>query len=253
MGEIPKINKGERSPNMEVEQKYLIASEVDAKKLEAKIAELFPDARLVGAWSETSYYLSRITKEKARELLVLVVRLRGSEDDDLLAQLDRVPEGTPIQMRFRHRKNREDSSFLFTLKAGANPLHDIERIEIETSDVSDAYIEGFAANGVEPESIWHSMRREYAVDENTKIDVQNVTGYGWTAEVESVDINTVQVVAAQLGLQPLTHELLDEMYTQYKEHWREYYGAEGNAGHFSETDWSDIEDKAKQKRIENSF
>ena len=45
MGEIPKINKGERSPNMEVEQKYLIASEVDAKKLEAKIAELFPDAR----------------------------------------------------------------------------------------------------------------------------------------------------------------------------------------------------------------
>jgi len=253
MGEIPKINKGERSPNMEVEQKYLIASEVDAKKLEAKIAELFPDARLVGAWSETSYYLSRITKEKARELLVLVVRLRGSEDDDLLAQLDRVPEGTPIQMRFRHRKNREDSSFLFTLKAGANPLHDIERIEIETSDVSDAYIEGFAANGVEPESIWHSMRREYAVDENTKIDVQNVTGYGWTAEVESVDINTVQVVAAQLGLQPLSHELLDEMYKQYKSRWREYYDAKGDTGYFSETDWSDIEDRAKQKRIENSF
>jgi len=248
-----KTNSHEGEPNMEVEQKYLIASEVDTKKLEAKITELFPDARLIGAWSETSYYLPRVTKEKARELLVLVLRSRKTESDNLLSELDRVPDGTPIQMRFRHRKNREDSSFLLTLKASDNPLHDIERIEIDTSDISDAYIEGFAANGIEPESIWHSIRREYAVDENTKIDVQNVTGYGWTAEIESSDINTVQAVAAQLGLKPLTHELLDEMYTQYKEHWREYYGAEGNAGHFSETDWSDIEDKAKQKRIENSF
>lgn len=253
MEESPNIHNSERGPNIEVEQKYLLASEVDALKFEAKIKELFPSARLIGAWSETSYYLSRVTKDKAQELLELIIGSRGGEGENLLAQLDKIAEDTPIQLRFRHRKNREDSSFLFTLKAGANPLHDIERIEIETSDTSDAYIEGFAAQGVTPESIWHSMRREYLIGDTTKIDVQNVTGYGWTAEIESVDTATVQTVAAQLGLHPASHELLDAMYEQYKNHWQDYYNAQGDSSHFSETDWKEIEDIAKQKRVENKF
>jgi len=46
MGEFPRTNIKERVPAMEVERKYLMASEDDAKRLEEKVKQLFPDTHL---------------------------------------------------------------------------------------------------------------------------------------------------------------------------------------------------------------
>lgn len=254
MDQSPPTNIHERAPKIEVERKYLLAREADAVRLEEKIAQLFTNSRLFGAWSETSYYFPQITKEKARQLLTLVMRSRPEEGTDLLEKFDKIPEGTPIQMRLRLRKNPNlNGEFVLTFKAGANPLHDIERIEIETSDISRNYIEGFAANGVEPSSIWHSNRRVYTVDENTKIDVQNVTGYGWTAEIESNNLGQINQIADKLGLQPLTKASLDAMYVQYGKNWQKYYTGEGQNRHFSESDWSEIKASSKESVIRNQI
>ena len=158
----------------------------------------------------------------------------------------------PITVRLRRRKNfNEGKSFILTFKAGTNPLHDTERIEIESSDISENYLEGFAGNGVEPESIWHSNRRVYGVGENTKIDVQNVTGYGYTAEIESTDIAQVNEIASKLGLQPLDKGSLDAMYAQYGKHWRKYYDGEAGKRHFSEDDWKEIEAVSQKSLVKN--
>jgi hypothetical protein len=243
----------EHVPNVEVERKYLLNSESDAGKLEERVKQ-FPGSHLVGAWSETSYYFPIITKEKAQQLLALVMRYRGDGGIDVLAKLDSVPEDTPIQMRLRERKNPiSGGSFLLTFKASANPLHDVERIEIDTDDISQRYLEGFSANGVDPKSIWHSMRREYAIDEHTKIDVQNVTGYGWTAEVESNDLSRVDEIATALGIQPLSKVSLDAMYKQYGKEWQKYYTGEGEGRHFSPDDWKEIESVSGEGVTRNSI
>jgi len=252
MEKSPSVNKTEHEPNVEVERKYLLASAEDASKLEQKIKQIFPDSHFVSGYSETSYYFPKITKDKARQLLTLVVRYRKDEGPDLLAKLEKIPEGMPITVRLRRRKNfNEGKSFILAFKASTNPLHDTERIEIESSDISENYLEGFAANGVEPESIWHSNRRVYGVGENTKIDVQNVTGYGYTAEIESNSIDQVNEVAGKLGIHPLSKVLLDAMYKKYVEHWEEYYNSQDNGRHFSEDDWKEIESTSKESLVKN--
>ncbi len=247
----PTRNTHENAPGREIEQKYLLGSKSDAEKLEGRVKQLYPDSRLVGAWSETSYYFPLVAKEKARTLLSFVVEYRPEEASDLLAKIDQIDETMPVSIRLILRKNREDKSFILKFKASANPLHDAERIEIETSDINENYLEGFAANGVEPESIWHSVRREYVVDENTKIDVQDVSGYGWEAEVEANNLTRVNEVAAKFGLQPLSKTLLNAMYRQYRKNWHEYYAGQGDNRHFSNDDWREIEKTSQEKVARN--
>ncbi len=221
------------------------------RRLEEKIKELFPGTHLVVACSETSYYFPKVTKEKAKQLLGMVVRHRPEEGLDLLATLDKIPEGIPIIMRLRRRKNFEDKEFILSFKASANPLHDVERTEIETSDIDENCLEGFAGNGVSPESVWDSRRRVYEIDGKTFIDVEDVTGYGWKAEIESDSVEKVREVAGKLGLQPISPRLLDAMYNQYKKSWETYYAGEGENRHFREDDWREIESVSGAKVIKN--
>lgn len=250
MEQPSKTNRGERGPGLEVERKYLLASEGDARRLEEKIKQVFPEASLIGGYSETSYYFPKIDKNKTKKLISMIFS-KQEEAADLLAKIEKIPDDLPVAVRFRRRKNLEDKSFILTIKAGSDPLHDIERIEIETSDISENFLEGFAANGIEPESIWHSNRREYKIDDNTKVDVQDVSGYGWTAEVESSDLNKVQEVSHRLGLEPLTPTILGKMYNRYKENWKDYYEGEGEARHFNSEDWAQIESASKEKATRN--
>lgn len=250
MKKLGEAGRYEGRADVEIEQKYLLASGQDLKALEAKIKRLFSGVRFVGGYSETSYYFAKINKEKARWLCNLVLSTR-EELPQTIAQIDRIPDGMPIALRLRKRKNREDKTFILTFKASEDPLHDVERIEIETNSISENFLEGFAANGLEPESIWHSVRREYQIDDNTKIDVQDVTGYGWTAEIESSDLNRVKEVADKLGLLPVGQSVLGEMYRRYTDRWMDYYSAEGDKRHFSDNDWAEIEAKTKESLTRN--
>jgi len=254
-----RVKKTEHEPNVEIEQKYLLASESDAKKLEEKIKQLFPDFHIVGDYSETSYYYPKITKEKAKYLLGQVVG-HGKESVDWQDRLDHIPETTPIIFRLRTRKSDNDEVTGLTFKAGQNPLHDIERIEVELEDINPMFRAIFSSNsGIDPESIWHSDRRIFSIDENTKVDIENVTGYGWQAEIESNDLSRVNEIAGKLSLQPLSREMLDAMYKQYVQNWQKYYTSkgyypdEGHDGYFSEEDWKEIESTSNEKVIKNQI
>ncbi len=248
--EIPQTNGLENEPNIEIEKKYLLDSEADAKKLEAKIKKLSPDVELVGAFYETGYYFPKLSKEEAKEIIDLVTQY-SDEGPAVLAALDKVPDDDFVAIRLRKRKNREDKSFVLSFKASKNPLHDIKRVEFESEELSEKILDGFAAHGLNPESIWSSLKREYRVDENTKIYVQKVTGYGWTSEIESNTPEKVELMADKLGLNPLTGTVLDSMYEQYKDNWEDYYNGEGEGQYFSKKDWKSIEKNSKEKVARN--
>lgn len=246
-----KTNIHEKGPNIEVERKYLLASESDAMKLEERITKLFPEAHLIGKYSEQSYFYPKMTKKEAWKPLWLALRNRF-DGYKMLNKIRQIPDDALVIMRFRSRKSPVEKKYVLTFKASEDPLHGIERIEEETEDVSEKLVEFLSENNIEPETVWNSDRHLYQINEKTKIDVQNVTGYGWTAEIESDDIQTVQEIATKLGgLQPPSQELLGVMYAQYKAHWREYCGTEGKIRHFSETDWEEIESASKEELVKN--
>lgn len=253
MDQLPKDSKKEQVPAIEIERKYLLALEDDLKNLEKKLRRVFPGVRFVEGFSEISYYFPRMDKVRAKVLLGIVMKYREEEGPALLERLNKIPESTPIAIRLRRRKNQDNKTFILSFKASANPLHDPERIEIETSDTSENYLEGFEANGIKPESIWHSNRRIYAMDDGTKIDVQDVTGYGYTAEIESSDLKKVESVAQKLGLEPVSSKLLDAMYKKYKNGWQQYYNETGNIRHFTGDDWKEIESLSGETAIKNSI
>ncbi len=242
-------HEGGPRPNMEIERKYLLASKEDADRLEAKIRLLFPDTRLITDCSETSYYYPRTTMQEAWRLCALVYHDRDDRDE-LLSRVEQIPRDTPVAIRFRKRESSEGSTFTLTVKASANPLHDAVRIEIETDSVSEAYKGAPLKRGDEPESIWHSLRRVYDVGDGTKVDVETVSGYGWKAEIEAGDLARVTEVAERLGLEPLSTELLDAMYQQYTDRWKDYYNG-GEGRHFSDEDWRAIETKVGQSAVRN--
>ena len=252
MGEFPRTNIKERVLAMEVERKYLMASEDDAKRLEEKVKQLFPDTHLLGEYVEVSYFYPKMLKGDAQKPLWLALRYRY-DGAHILAELRKIPDDAFIVMRLRHRENSTEKKFVLTIKASANPLHDVERIEIETEDVSVKLVDFFRENHIEPESVWQSSRRLYQLDESTKIDVQNVTGYGWTAEIESPDLSQVDEIAGKLGLRPLSQTSLNAMYKQYGKDWQKYYAGEGDDRHFSEGDWKEIESTSGENRIINKL
>jgi len=238
----------ENEAPVEIEQKYLLQSDQDIKNLAVKVKTVYPEAEYLGGYREESYFYPKISKEKARQLLSLVANMHDVSTQ--LSMLESVPDDTPIAIRFRKRKNREYMGFKLTLKASANPLHDVERIEIETGDVSRRYMDGFAAHGMRPETEWFSDRRIFQIDDDTTVDMQDVTGYGYTAEVESSSLEKVQSIAHSLGLQPISSNLLDAMYSKYKEKWQKYTEGE-HERHFSDEDWQDIERLSGERVVRN--
>lgn len=257
MEQPPKTNNHESTPLIEIEQKYLLASKDDAKRLEEKIKEIFPDAKFLGYHGEDSYYFPETTKDKTLKLVNKVVAYIKNGGLDLLAKIKNIPEDNPIQIRLRYRSNPFEESFTLTIKAGQNPLHDMERIEIDMGpfknygDLAHLFLGRFAEDDFKPLSRWFSNRRIYAIDDQTTIDVQDVTGYGWTAEIESNDPEKVRLIAEQLGLKPASKESLDVMYKQYGKNWKKYYNGRGVDRHFSEEDWKEIELAVKEGVIKN--
>ncbi|MBI2064512.1 MAG: hypothetical protein HYT62_00440 [Candidatus Yanofskybacteria bacterium] len=244
-------NKHEYASVKEVERKYLMASEDDARRLEEKIKQLFPGTHLIGEYTEVSYFYPKLPKRDAQKPLRLALRFRY-DGYKVLNEVDKIPDDALVTIRFRSRLSPVEKKYVLTIKASTDPLHDAERVEIETEDISEKLVDFFTENNIKPESVWRSNRRLYQVDNDTRIDVQNVTGYGWTAEIESSDLGKVQEVAGKLGILPLSPELLGEMYNKYKENWESYYNSE-EGGHFTENDWTEIEDRARESAIRNSI
>ena len=192
-------------------------------------------------------------------MLSLVVG-HGKEGLDWQFKLDSVPEETPIIFRIKTVKNKDGEEITsLTFKASQNPLHDTERIEIELENINPMFRAIFSTNGsVDPESIWHSNRRIFAIDENTKIDIENVTGYGWKVEIESSDLYKVNKTADNLGLRPLTKRALNAMYKQYVKNWQNYYISQGGYypntvkdGYFTDEDWKEIESISQESIVRN--
>jgi hypothetical protein len=222
---------------IEIERKYLLGSEEEANRLIAKIRKIFPEASKVG-YSETSYFFPRMNKSKARELLLLVAKYKENVRE-LLSQVDSVPDDTPFVVRIRRRKTAFDTEIVLSLKAGQDPLHDTSRIEIELNGISESYLEGFEANGVEIESEWRGPRSVYHIGRDTKVDIERVTGYGWKAEVEAGNIDRINEVEQKLGLTPADPKLLDAMYRYYINNWRNYCTIDEDK-YFTAADWVKI-------------
>lgn len=139
MEQPSRTSNHEKSPSMEVEKKYLMASESDTKKLEEKIKQLFPDTRLIGEYAEVSYFYPKTLKRDAQKPLQLALRSRY-DGYKVLNEIGKIPDDALVVMRFRSRVNSTDKKFVLTIKASADPLHDTERIEIETEDVSEKLV-----------------------------------------------------------------------------------------------------------------
>ena len=235
MKEFPDLggNIEKKESHMEIEQKYLLTSKEDAERLMAKIVEMYPEGKKV-AYFETAYYFPKMNKVKALELLLLVIKDRAGKEQ-ILSQMALVPESTPFIVRIRRRKTAFSTEITLTLKASSDPLHDTERVEIEVGEISDSHLEGFETRGVEVESKWRSHRFIYEIGDEAVIDVENVTGYGWKAEIEAGSIEKVNDIADKLGLTPVDPKLLDAMYKYYKDNWRKFCG-DGDDKYFTEDD-----------------
>jgi hypothetical protein len=179
-----------------------------------------------------------MNKSKARELLPLVAKYKENVRE-LLSQVDSVPDDMPFVARIKRRKTAFDTEIIFSLKAGQDPLHDTSRIEIELNGISESYLEGFEANGVEIESEWRGPRSVYHIGSDIKVDIERVTGYGWKAEVEAGNIDRINEVEQKLGLTPADPKLLDAMYRYYINNWRKYCTTEEDK-YFTEEDWAKI-------------
>ncbi|MDX1536010.1 MAG: hypothetical protein R3346_04595 [Candidatus Spechtbacterales bacterium] len=246
----------EQEPHIEIERKYLLASPEDLEKLEEKILSLFSDAKIVGEYDERSYYFSPIKKEEALKFLNTLTFNWMYDVDRLENQLDGIPDNTPIQLRSRTRfdEDRQSFSSTFTFKASEDPLHDEERIEIDA--IGENYgnprnKRGLSELGIKLTSAWHSKRKVYQIDSKTKIDLQHVTGYGYTAEIESSSAEKIEAIENQLGLISANPEALGVMYKKYSENWQEYY--EGEERSFNEEEWEEVEAEIGEQVVRNKL
>lgn len=234
----------EYAPNREVEEKYLLASEVDAENLVNIIRVVYPESKPIAAYDEDSYFYPPMPKYQAKQLAAFIVRFRD-DGQDFIKKFDDVPDEAPVAMRFRREHNRNTGTdWTLTFKASSDPMHDTDRWEVEMP-TSDRYMDGLAANGIKPESAWHSLRRVYEIDDQTKIDIEEVSGYGWKAEIEGASVEKVREVAGRLGLKALTPKVLKEMYALYLERY-----PDGQAK-FDEGDWQEVEARAGEPAVRN--
>ncbi|MEX0877915.1 MAG: hypothetical protein WDZ40_03595 [Candidatus Spechtbacterales bacterium] len=254
------VNPKEREPSLEIERKYLLASEEDLEKLEDKIVSLFPNTKMIGEYHEDSRFYESMNKEQALEFAEKLNFDYMAGVDSLIKQLTHLPDDIRIQLRLRGRldENNIIQSIELTFKASENPLHDVERVEINVVVDGDYVYECSKALyklGPKETSIWTSRRKLYKIDADTQIDIQNVTGYGYTAEIESNSVEKVEEIERQLGLNPVSSNLLNVMYKKYSENtnWLHYYRREGDERHFSEEDWQEIESEAKEKVVRNKL
>ena len=216
---------------IEVELKSLLGSEEQASNLREKMLLVDPHTKLVSTSLQRTHYFQGgdinalaqsvlhrcLSEEKciqfediAKEAKNFSVRTRQTNDDVLLI----------VKIGLQNEDNDNGNS----------------RIEFEEKvniplDALDALILG---SGFLYQAKWSRARQEYLC-RGLNVSLNKNAGYGWVAEIEKmIDMedqiesarSEIRALMRELGIEELSTDRLQRMFSFYNAHWPQYYGTD---------------------------
>jgi len=214
----------------EVELKSLLGSREAADALRARMHTVDPAHMRIGGSVQLNHYFMggnvRALYESVRDTLTDHERERLSS----IAH-----EGRNVSVRTR----RADETVLLVLKASVDDTtseNGIARLEFEaeTGDSLSELDRRVQSAGYTYQAKWSREREEYVLREST-LTIDKNAGYGYLAELERIvedpadaprAQHELRALMAELGLEELSQDRLERMFSYYNTHWPEYYGTE---------------------------
>jgi len=218
------------------------------KQLIHRLEELLPKAKLVDARHENSFYLEDMTSSDMyrNKTLGRVAESLSMEAND---------NSSRLSVRTKHLRRHWDGHT--RLVAVKSKLHGTKRGEYPDVVISSRDEEAIHSS-VPIATEWYAHRVEFETPEKTRIYIQDVSGYGYTLEIEDDSEEKVDKLAANLGLTPISENLLETMYGYYQSTFTQAGDLQEGAPdwlprHFSDSDWVTIAAKAGEKPVFNQL
>lgn len=242
--------KEKLAPHSEIEKKYLINGNGQTMtQLIKRMFELFPDAEMIDARHEDAYFLGDMTPAEMHRYRAL-----GRIAEELA--LDPQDESTVLSIRTKHQNRRYPGHD--RLVAIKSDLHGTARAEYPELMIS-SHEEEAIHDTVPIETQWYAHRVELKTPEDTLVYIQELSGYGYTLEIEAASEKKVDSLAGKLNLVPMSKNLLNAMYSHYKDVFMHEGGLTRDDAdwwlprHFTERDWATIAAKAGEEPVFNKL
>lgn len=212
----------------EVEIKSLLGEEKNAEALKDKMCKLDPECGCVARNTQLNHYF------KDGDVMKLFEKTKDLFNEEQCAQFQRVVEKGE---KFSVRSRQKDDEVLLVVKASVDAgssENTVSRLEFEESvDVSlEALDELIQSAGFVYQAKWSRAREEY-VYKGANVCLDKNAGYGYLAEFEKIVDDEallgevreeLDVLMKELGVEELSQERLERMFSHYNENWPEYYG-----------------------------
>ena len=212
----------------EVEIKCLLGERANADRLHAKMKEMDPDLKDLGAHKQLNHYFEGAGDfKKAAEAI--------PSADDRQSFLDLASKAKSFSLRTRDA----DGKILLVLKAAVDDTTSANgtarrEVEVPAGNSLDALDATLLAARFTYQAKWSRERNTYTF-KGTTVTIDKNAGYGYLAEFEEIVTDPAQLDAAkaklrtliaELGIQELDAARLERMFAYYNTHWPEYYGTE---------------------------
>jgi predicted adenylyl cyclase CyaB len=215
----------------EIEIKALVGSEEKVNTLIENLSQKDTYFKKIGSNNQLNHYFIGGKRDSLQKNLKSLLSDKQREE---LREI--LTEATEISVRTR----KSDERVIFVLKASIDDTtssNGIARREFEV-DISSSLEELdtlLLESGFQVQAKWSRERKEYILFDGTHLCVDKNAGYGYLVEFERVidDLSKAESTKEllrkrmkDLGIEELSQDRLERMFSYYNTHWREYYGTE---------------------------
>jgi predicted adenylyl cyclase CyaB len=216
----------------EIEIKSLLGSTQRAQEVKDKLCKLNPETRLFSQHKQLNHYFINGDVSKFDDTLV---PLFSGEKQKEFKEI--IEKGSDFSIRTRLI---DEGELIFVIKASldeGSSHNTISRMEFESSmaDMSLDELDRLILDaGFEYQAKWSREREEYKSG-NIIVCFDKNAGYGYLAEFEKVidDESLIESTREELhnfmyelGVEELSQERLERMFTYYNKNWLDYYGTD---------------------------
>ena len=214
----------------EVEIKSLLSEAAAADALRAGLKKLDPNCVPTNSYTQLNHYF------EGGDPGVLADRLATHLSLAATTQMREMARGEKISLRTREMSGV--AKIVMKASRGSDSsANGIVRLELEepiSSMTLDELDTEVCAAGYRYQAKWSRTREEYRLHD-IAVCLDKNAGYGYVAEFEKVidDMTktgeakaAIEGLMRQLGLEELSQDRLERMFSYYNEHWPEYYGTE---------------------------